>query len=391
MLNRLKAELAFLASKGRIQEFSLAFPQADGTLQYKGKTLIDLTTWDYLGLATDPQIKLAAQRAIETHGIGTASPRLRTRTRDSHLACEKNLARFFGTESALLFSSKNQLVLSLVTSLVNETHVVFVDELMQSPVADAAVLVGATVATFRIGDGSLAAELERHSRNPEKLVFAETLSPITGEALNFPDFAGVLKKFGASLVADETFACGALGLRGSGLLENERAARVPGVLGYYADLSVGLGGFGAAMLGPAVLTNYLVQRSRTFSGETSPAPGFVVAGSKGIDIAELKAMERQKIANNMGKLRIGLSALGFSFTSQMGPVISVPFANSKLAQEFSDALLTRGFLTEVIHGVKLRSESSFVRMVFGIRHSEKQIDDLLNAIADIFPRVAKGA
>ncbi|MCB0384121.1 MAG: hypothetical protein KDD43_01915, partial [Bdellovibrionales bacterium] len=51
-----------------------------GSVQVEGVSYIDLTSQDYLGLALDPKIKKAAQRAIEEDGVSMGSQRFITGT-----------------------------------------------------------------------------------------------------------------------------------------------------------------------------------------------------------------------------------------------------------------------------------------------------------------------
>jgi len=114
----------------------------------RGRNLLHCCSWDFLNLNLEPHFKRAAQRQIEESGIGVASSRGSAGTSRQLLCCENKLAQFLGCESALLFSSTNQAIFTLLTSLLSDRDLVVYEELLQSPVGDAAYLMGADIGTF---------------------------------------------------------------------------------------------------------------------------------------------------------------------------------------------------------------------------------------------------
>ncbi len=77
-------------------------------VQIEGKKKIMAGSNNYLGLTGHPRVIEAAIKAIEKYGTGCSGSRYLTGTLDLHIELEERLAKFFGTESVLLFSTGYQ-------------------------------------------------------------------------------------------------------------------------------------------------------------------------------------------------------------------------------------------------------------------------------------------
>ncbi|MBN8548539.1 MAG: pyridoxal phosphate-dependent aminotransferase family protein [Deltaproteobacteria bacterium] len=389
MIRELKQELEQLQALKLLRELHPAVRLNGGLAEIKGKRVVDFTSWDFLNLSFDPRVKRSAQKRIEESGIAASSPRLSTGSTDVHASTELRLSKFLGTDSALLFSSKNQALLTLITSLLTERDVVLLDELSQSPASDAAFLVNAQATHFDSQKPeSLEAELEKQRFARRKLIVIETVSSITGKPVDLPRLLLVAKKFDADVVLDESFAIGGFGIRGSGL--SDGLILRDGILCVIADLSIGLACYGAAIAGSKVLSDYLLSRSRTFSTETAFPHSIAAAVDTALDIVELQPMQRESLLLLSAKLQTGLSELGFLPAGTVRtPIVSLQFSKRSLASEFAASVFQRGFLVDVVPRGTQFNDSAIVRMVLRSSHSDKQIEQFLQSIADIKSRLPK--
>ena len=181
MISDLKLELERLKRLGRLRDFAPVRDRKDVSLTLRGRKVIDFSNWDLFRLNEHPRVISAVHRELEHWGLGGSAPRLSSGTGPQHLLLEARIARFFGVESAVLFVSRNQAVLSLLTALCNERTIVFVDEAMQSPVADAAYVVNAPIVTFNATVlDTLDSELAKAPEGFSRYIFAETISPLRG-------------------------------------------------------------------------------------------------------------------------------------------------------------------------------------------------------------------
>ncbi len=120
MLNQLKIELELLANQKRLVQMSTRFESKLKApyINFKNRDLLDFTSWDFLALDQDQRLAKNTHRTLEEFGFCAHASRLSTGNTPQQISCEKRLAKCLGTENALLFSSKNQVVLSLITSLI---------------------------------------------------------------------------------------------------------------------------------------------------------------------------------------------------------------------------------------------------------------------------------
>lgn len=382
LLGELERELA--GAKPR--EASPAVPVGKNQLTIRGKKVVDYTSWDFLGAAKERSVVKAAQAAIEEFGLGSASARLSSGTRSAHTECEIRLAKFFARESALLFSSKSQALISLITSILHEKDALLVDDRFLGPAADAAYLVNADVVHFQSDQLQAADRIFSNSRHyRRRICVVESLSPLNGKAADLKAISALCTKHGIDLIVDESFALGIMGLRGAGGVE--LAGIGPEVMAILADLSWGAGVSGAVLAGPSEISRCLLARGRSFSAEAAPLPAAAKAAEAAIDFIELQTFKRDALSLLSRRVRDGIKNMGVPVGELPTPVICLPFKSTKLAEEAREALFSRGYLADALSAGIMFSEAAVIRIIINAAHEENQIDGLLNALSDIAPRI----
>jgi len=379
----LRAELDELARLDRLTEIVPTAERVGGLVEHRGRTVTNLCSWDYLGLNRHPEICAAAQRCTAQHGFGIAAARGSAGTGLEVLECESRIARFLCTESAVLMSSRNQAILTIVSALLNERDVLFIEDGSSSPVTDAVELSGAQLATFSIGDSnSLATGLERARSARRRIIFAESISPISGAIAPIAEYAKLAERLDASLIVDESFALGALGIRGAG--GSEHAAVASQVLLHFADLNRAVPGSGAFIAGNATLIGYLMNRSRTFAIE-NPLPAPVASAiTAALDVIELAIGKRKMIADFAQMAAVAFGAVGLDVVEHPpSPIVAIRFQKLAAAQEFTALLFQRGILAEVVPFAAARSEGAVVRMIMRAGLSEVAVTGLIESVTEL--------
>src|SRR5262245_21771014 len=98
-------DLRELRSRSLLRKLRTFDTPQHSELSTSGDSLLNFSSNDYLGLATEPALKEAAKEAIDQFGVGSGASRLVCGTLAPHTRLEETLARFKGTEAALSFSS----------------------------------------------------------------------------------------------------------------------------------------------------------------------------------------------------------------------------------------------------------------------------------------------
>ena len=389
IVEQLKIEIEQLIASGLHKELHLRGLRKAGLIEIKGKRLVDFTNWDILGINENKKFKRAAQKSIEENGIGTASSRLSSGTTISHTSCETRLAKFFGAQSSLLFSSKNQAVFSLLTALANESDLICFDEQIQSPALDVAYLVNAQSLAFNSANlSALNNELNKFKKVRRKFILLETVSPISGRKINLEELLQIASRHQAFLMLDESFAIASEGLRGAGLLDEKPIGFSEFCL--YGSLSNTVPCYGAFVAGSGTITNYIIQRSKTFAHEVPLPP--VIAGSieSAIDIIELAQQERSRLAENIKMLRENLSKHGFLDASHAdSAVVSIMIGTTKQAIRIANLLISKDFFVDVVSLSTSLTDIGLIRLLVNSSHTAKQLESISLSIAEISSKISE--
>lgn len=389
MFPDLRLELAKLKSEGRLRDFIPVEAREGAYIFIRGKKLLDFSNWDLFHYNFNKSVLRAAHQELETGGLGANAPRLSSGSSPQHIAFEQRLAKFLNLDRALLFTSKNQAALSLVTALLNERSVAIIDELVQSPVADAAYLVNACITSFDSEKlESLELELQRSPDTFKKYIFIEGLSPLKGKANDIARMIEIAAQYNAVLVIDESFSLGLLGLRGAGSLEELSIRNSPVCV--YSSISFGSSGLGAFVAGDSELISFLINQSRTFMTEAALPAAYLAGMETALNILELDVASREKLKDLGLRLKNGLREMDFKVSDFPCPLVCIPFETRRLASEFAEGLVENGFLGEVLLKGSFLDAGAILRFLINIKHTEANIDSLLQAINDLRHLLRKG-
>lgn len=379
-LQDLRGELEKLQQSGS-GEIPVCFSRSKGYVEIRGKRALDCANWDLFGLRGDPRLKRAVHESVEHEAMGTAVSQVVGGTPLPLSLAEERLASFLGQESTLLFSSRNQAVLTLITNLFSERDVVVVEEDLQSPVADAAYLVGAEVFSFSGRDlPALEAELKKPRLSGRKAIFIDSVNGLSGSQPPLPELFALAKRCQATVFIDETYALGFLGIRGSGRLEELFSAK--DAFCVFGSLSYGVAGYGGFVAGPRVLRSWLIARSRTLREPPLPSSASAYVTSA-LQALEGLLPERRLLQEKVLELAHELVKLGYLVCSEPPlPYLVLQFSKHKDARELWSFLFSKGFLTEMAARYSLKEARGFLRVLIPARFPVDAHSSLLSAFQE---------
>ena len=288
----LQQRLAAIRSQGLLRELRrVDSPQAP-RIRIGGQNLLNFSSNDYLGLATDPLLKEAAIRAVETFGAGSGASRLVCGSLAPHLQLEETLAVFKGTEAALSFSSGYATAVGTICALLGKDDIIVLDKLVHACIVDAARLSGAKIRVFAHNDlEDLEEKLkwaQKVQRSKSKvqsgsrvLVVTESIFSMDGDAAPLREMVALKEKYGAWLMVDEAHATGLYGKDRRGLAEELGVSNQIEV--QMGTLGKALGASGGYICGPRVLIDFLINRARSFVFSTAPVPAAAAAARAGVE------------------------------------------------------------------------------------------------------------
>ena len=228
----LTQRLDAVRQQGLLRELRRIDSPQSPRIETGGRTLLNFSSNDYLGLANEPALKEAAIRAVERYGAGTGGSRLICGSLAPHQELDETLAAFKGTEAALSFSTGYAAAIGAICALLGKDDFIILDKLVHACIVDAARLCGAKIRVFDHNNlNDLEAKLKwvvggvqspksgAQSREGRTLVVTESVFSMDGDHAPLREMVGLKEQYGAWLMVDEAHATGLYGAHRRGLAE----------------------------------------------------------------------------------------------------------------------------------------------------------------------------
>ncbi len=382
-LDWLDEELRKIEEQGLLRKLREMETPQGAVIELDGQKVVNFCSNDYLGLASDPRLANAARAAALRWGTGSGSSRLIAGNLRVLCDLERELARFKGTEAALVYTSGYHANLGIIPTLAGKGDVVFSDALNHASVIDGCRLAGARTEIYNHCDPEhLDKRLAKVGKDARKIVVTESLFSMEGDLAPLPEILEVSRKHGAALVVDDAHATGVLGAEGKGGLEYF------GVGGGEVDVLMGtlgkaLGGSGAFLCGSARLTDYLVNRSRTFIFTTGPSPLMAATALEALRLVREEPWRREKALAGAERVRSAMDVMGIPTGGSRAAIVPAIIGDPVLTMRACESLLEKGIYVQGIRPPTVPAGSSRLRMTFSALHTEKQVNELIEALSEV--------
>ncbi|GAB2779376.1 8-amino-7-oxononanoate synthase [Hymenobacter luteus] len=338
--------------------------------------LVDFSSNDYLGLSRHPAVQLALQQAT-AEAAGSTGSRLLTGNSMEAEALEQHLAQFHRAEAALLFNSGYAANLGFFAALPRRGDTILYDEASHASVKDGIRGSFATAWSFRHNDLT---DLTRKLARATGAVFVavEALYSMDGDMAPLAELAALCRERELYLVVDEAHTNGLYGPRGEGLvaelgLEADVFARV-------LTFGKALGNQGAAVAGPAVLRDYLLNFSRPFIYTTALPPHSVASLRAAYEVLPALSAEREQLFALSDYLKTRLNAVpGLRVPPESHVIHPVFFTDSPgpaRARAVAAATQTAGFDVRPIVAPTVPAGTERLRLILHSYNTEAEIDGL---------------
>ena len=357
-----------------------------------GKSFLNFSSNDYLGLANDPALKEAAIKAVEQFGAGAGASRLICGSLAPFHQLEEALADFKRTEAALTFSTGYATAIGTICALLGKGDIIILDKLVHASIVDAAKLSGAKLRVFSHNDlNDLEDKLKwakDESRHPSPvtrhtLIVTESIFSMDGDAAPLREIVALKEKYGAWLMVDEAHATGIIGQTGRGLAEE---------LGVSSQIEIQMGTLGKALgasggyiCGSRVLIDYLVNRARSFIFSTAPVPAAAAAAAAGVQVVQSGEGEDRR---NHLRARVA------EFQSEIGnrkseipcAIIPILIGDESKAVEAAAKLREQDIFVPAIRYPTVARGKARLRVTLTASHSAGDVATLVRALEQIVNR-----
>lgn len=346
---------------------------------------IDLSSNDYLGLATHPLLKKRMIEAVQREGCGSTGSRLLRGERDSFAAVERRFAALKGTDRALYFSSGYLANLGVLTTFPELGDVILSDERNHASLIDGIRLSGVKRVVFPHNDvAALARLLEEHHATGQIFVVAESLFSMDGDFAPLAEIAALCRTAGAAFIVDEAHAVGVFGARGSGLIE--RCGIEDDVFVSINTAGKALGVAGAFVTGPAWAIEYLIQRARPFIFSTAAPPALADALDASLTLVASEPERRAVLADRARGLRARLSEARISVPEGSSQIVPVILGDNDRAVAVAEHLQSQGFDVRAVRPPTVAPGTARLRLSVNVNLSEATMDRFVTALATVAGR-----
>jgi 8-amino-7-oxononanoate synthase len=342
--------------------------------------LLNLSSYNYLGMSYRPEVIEAAKRALDRYGLGAAGSPILSGTMDIHVELEEAIAQFKGKEAAMVFPTGYSTNVGIISGLMRPGDWIIADQNSHASIVDGAILSKANVRFFRHNNP---ADLEKKLRQTsgKKLVAVEGIYSMDGDVCPLPDIVEVCKKYGARILLDEAHSCFVYGPNGRGVAEHYGLDEEIDI--HVGTFSKALGGQGGYVAGSRNLYNYLkgFARSRVFSCSLSPV---VAAGVlESLSIAQREPQLRDALWTNVAHIRKRLDAEGVDVGDSTSQIFPVMIRNDRRVFEIGHKLLRAGlYLQPIIYPAVAKHRSRF-RVSVSASHTFEQLDEGVSILARV--------
>jgi 8-amino-7-oxononanoate synthase len=343
-----------------------------------GRRLLNLSSNDYLGLASHPDVLEAAARAAGRAGGATAS-RLIVGTDSAYTALEAKLADFQGTERALVFGSGYLANVGIISCLVGRGDAVFSDSLNHASIIDGCRLSRAAIHRYGHRDlDGLEALLETTAAN-RKLIVTESVFSMNGDVAPLAEIVELKDRYGAALLVDEAHADGVFGPHGEGYAHELGVAdRVDLHLGTFGKA---FGAYGAYVAGSSLWLQYLVNASRSFVFTTGLPASVIAAVDAALDVVHRADEVRADLRGKAQRFRTRLTQLGCDTCGSSTQIVPLLTGDSAAAVALSSALEDAGILAVAIRPPTVPPGTARLRFSLTALHLEADLESALTAVA----------
>ncbi|MBY7144865.1 glycine C-acetyltransferase [Virgibacillus sp. NKC19-3] len=342
------------------------------------KVLINLSSNNYLGLATDERLREVAKEAVVSYGVGAGAVRTINGTLDLHLELEKKLADFKGTESAISYQSGFNCNMAAISAVMDKNDAILSDELNHASIIDGCRLSKANIIRVNHSDmddlRQKAKEAVESGAYNKVMVITDGVFSMDGDIAKLPEIVAIAEEFDLITYVDDAHGSGVLG-KGAGTVKHFNLQDKVDV--QMGTLSKAIGVVGGYVAGKENLIDWLKVRSRPFLFSTAVSPADAAASTKAIDILMESTDLNEQLWDNSRYLKAGLKELGFDIGKSETPITPCMIGDEKKAQDFSKRLIEEGVYAKSIVFPTVPRGTGRLRNMPTAAHTREMLDEAI--------------
>lgn len=354
-------------------------------IKINGKDYINLSSNNYLGLATDERLKASAKKALAMYGVGAGAVRTINGTMDLHVKLEEKIAQFKHTEAAIAYQSGFNCNMAAISAVMDKNDAILSDELNHASIIDGSRLSRAKIIVYKHSDMEDLRQKAKEATQGQYgkvMVITDGVFSMDGDIAKLPEIVEIAEEFDLITYVDDAHGSGVLG-KGAGTVKHFGLSdKVDFQIG---TLSKAIGVVGGYVAGKQNLIDWLKVRSRPFLFSTSLTPADVAACMQSIDIIMESTELHDRLWENGRYLKQGLKELGFNIGNSETPITPCIIGDEVMTQQFSKRLNEEGVYAKSIVFPTVAKGTGRVRNMPTAAHTKEMLDEAIR----IYEKVGK--
>jgi len=381
----LQGQVQELKDQGVFRKLPTLNGPCEAVCMLNGKEVINLSSNNYLGLATHPRAKKAAIEAVEKYGVGAGAVRTIVGNMDIHETLEKKLAEFKREEAVMVFQSGFNCNAGVIQAVTNKGDLILSDALNHASIIDGIKLSKADKAVFKHSDMEDLRNIlvEKRDQYNNVLIITDGVFSMDGDIAKLPEMVEIAEEFNCMTYVDDAHGSGVLGESGRGTVDHFHLhGRIDFIIG---TLSKAIGVIGGYCAGRQVMQDWLVHRGRPILFSTALPPAAVGAITEVVDMLMESEEYTDRLWSNARFFKEKLGNLGFDTGKSETPITPVIIGDEAQTVEFSKRLLENGVYVSPIVFPTVPKGTGRVRCMVSAGHNE---ENLAQAV-EVFEKVGK--
>ena len=378
LINRLDAhEKKYLKRTRRVFD-----SRKDGMAIVDGKSVINFCSYDYLNIATHPDVKKAFAESAMQNGLGSSGSALISGYSKSHQKLEEAFAEFLQRDRAILFNSGYHANLGVLTALAGKDSVIIADKYAHASLNAGALLSNANFIRYKHNDMQHAEFLLGKNTADNTLLVTESVFSMQGTLSNIPALSELAKNNNAKLIVDDAHGVGVLGENGRGVCEyfNLSQKDIPCLV---TPLGKAFGSFGAIVSGDESLIETMIQFAGSYRYCTALPPAICDATLAALTIIKNKNWRREKLFSLSEFFIREARARELPLASyDVTPIKTIVIGDNEKTLKIQDALIEKGLLVSCIRPPTVPANKACIRIPLSCAHEEGQIIYLLDQLKE---------
>src|SRR6056297_2885444 len=365
-----------------IYPFFKSIERSQGTKVYiEGREMLMAGSNNYLGLANDPRLKEAAEKAVERYGTSCSGSRFMNGTLDLHEELEAQLAEFVGRESAVCFTTGYQTNLGALSALVGRGEHIISDKLNHASIMDGIFLstgIHKQINLHRYKHNNmeeLEEILKRLPKDARKLIVTDGVFSMEGDIALLPQMKDLADRYNAGLYLDEAHAIGVVGERGRGTSEYHGDSDLADVI--MCTFSKSFGSIGGFVAGDEWVVDYIKHFSRPLIFSASMPPANIAAVMTALEIMKTEPERTRRLQEIALKMIQGFKSIGFNVGNAETPIVPLIIGDNDRTFMFWKNLYDRGIYVNPVISPAVPPNRALIRTSYMAIHTDEELDFFL--------------